>query len=168
MADEATNGAAGADAPVPAQFNVQKLYLKNVSFESPNSPMVFNEQAVPQLQLNLNQKVARFEEDLYEVVLTITLTCTINDKTAYLAEVDQAGVFGLVGFDAAGLDMMIGTHCPNVLFPYARQALGDLISHGGFPPFLLQPLNFEGIYAENLRRRMEGAQSSPLPPAGNA
>ena len=168
MADEATNGAAGADTPAAAQFNVQKLYLKNVSFESPNSPTVFNEQAVPQLQLNLNQKVARFEEDLYEVVLTITLTCTVNEKTAYLAEVDQAGVFGLSGFDAAGLDMMLGTHCPNVLFPYARQALGDLISHGGFPPFLLQPLNFEGIYAENLRRRMEEAQSSQLPPAGNA
>ena len=168
MADEATNGAAGADTPVQAQFNVQKLYLKNVSFESPNSPMVFNEQAVPQLQLNLNQKVARFDEDLYEVVLSITLTCSIDDKTAYLAEVDQAGVFGLSGFDAAGLDMMLGTHCPNVLFPYARQALGEMISLGGFPPFLLQPLNFEGIYAENLRRRMEGAQSSPLPPAGNA
>ncbi len=168
MADEATNGAAGAETPAAAQFNVQKIYLKNVSFESPNAPVVFNEQGTPQLQLNLNQKVMRFEADLFEVVLSITLTCTIDDKTAYLAEVDQAGVFGLSGFDAAGLDMMLATHCPNVLFPYARQALGEMVSLGGFPPFLLQPLNFEGIYAENLRRRMEEAQSGALPPAGNA
>lgn len=165
MADEATNGAA---APAAAQFSVQKLFVKNISFESPNSPAVFNEQAMPQLQINLNQKVARFEEDLYEVVLSITLTCTINDKTAYLAEVDQAGVFGLSGFDAQGMDMMLSTHCPNVLFPYARQALGEMISQGGFPPFLLQPLNFEGIYAENLRRRMEEGQDAPILPAGNA
>lgn len=168
MADEATNGAAGTEAPPAAQFSVQKLYLKNVSFESPNAPTIFQEQAIPQLQLNLNQKVARFDEDLYEVVLTITLTCTINEKTAYLAEVDQAGVFGLAGFDEASLDMMLGSHCPNVLFPYARQAIGDLLAHGGFPPFLLQPLNFEGIYADQLRRRTEGAQSAQLPPSGNA
>ena len=168
MADEATNGAAGADASVGAQFNVQKLYLKNVSFESPGAPAVFQEQASPNLQINLNQKVAALDESTYEVVLSITLTCTVNDKTAYLAEVDQAGVFGLVGFDANSLDMMLGTHCPNVLFPYARHALGELISQGGFPPFLLQPLNFEGIYAENLRRRMETAQAAPMPPAGNA
>jgi preprotein translocase subunit SecB len=168
MADEATNGTAGAEAAAPAQFNVQKIYLKNVSFEAPNAPAVFQEQAQPQLQLNLNQKVARFEDDVYEVVLTITLTCTINEKTAYLAEVEQAGVFGLVGFDAAGADMMLGTHCPNVLFPYARQALGDLIAHGGFPPFLLQPLNFDAIYADQIRRRMEEGDSAQQPAIGNA
>ncbi len=168
MADEATNGAAGAEAATPAQFNVQKIYLKNVSFEAPNAPAVFQEQAIPQLQLNLNQKVARFEDDVYEVVLTITLTCTINEKTAYLVEVDQAGVFGLAGFDAAGVDMMLGTHCPNVLFPYARQAISELVSLGGFPPFLLQPLNFDAIYADQMRRRMEDPQSAQQPAIGNA
>ncbi len=168
MADEATNGAAGAEPVTGAQFNVQKVYLKNVSFEAPNTPSIFQEQAIPQLQLNLNQKVARFDDDAYEVVLTITLTCTINEKTAYLAEVDQAGVFGIAGFDESGIDMMLGTHCPNTLFPYARQALGDLISHGGFPPFLLQPLNFEAIYAEQLRRRMEQGDSAQQPAIGNA
>jgi len=167
MADEATNGAAAAQtaAPQGAQFMVHKLYLKNVSYEAPGVPAAFQEQAMPQLQLNLNQKVSRFEADAYEVVLSITLTCTINEKTAYLAEVEQAGIFGLAGFDDASLDMMLGTHCPNVLFPYARQALGDLIAHGGFPPFLLQPINFESIYAEQVRRRMEQAQQ---PTAGNA
>jgi len=166
MADEANNGAADVEVPAgAAQFMVHKLYLKNVSFEAPGAPGVFQEQAMPQLQLNLNQKVGRFETDMYEVALSITLTCTINDKTAYLAEVEQAGIFGLTGFDQAGVDMMLGTHCPNVLFPYARQALGDLIAHGGFPPFLLQPLNFEAIYADQMRRRMEQAQQ---PPSGNA
>jgi preprotein translocase subunit SecB len=164
MADEANNGAAET-APGGAQFMVHKLYLKNVSFEAPGAPAVFQEQAMPQLALNLNQKVARFEADTYEVVLSITLTCTINEKTAYLAEVDQAGIFGLAGFDQNGVDLMLGTHCPNVLFPYARQALGDLIAHGGFPPFLLQPLNFEALYADQMRRRMEQAQQ---PAAGNA
>ncbi|MBS0457556.1 MAG: protein-export chaperone SecB [Proteobacteria bacterium] len=166
MADEATNGAAGADAAAQgAQFLVHKLYLKNVSYEAPGVPAAFQEQAMPQLSVNLNQKVGRFEADAYEVSLTITVTCTINEKTAYLAEVEQAGIFGLAGFDEANLDMMLGTHCPNILFPYARQALGDLIAHGGFPPFLLQPINFEGVYADQLRRRMEQAQQ---PAIGNA
>lgn len=166
MAEEASNGAVGAEAtPQGAQFMVHKLYLKNVSYESPGVPAAFQEQAMPQLQLNLNQKVGRFEPDMYEVSLSVTLTCTINDKTAYLAEVEQAGIFGLTGFDDAGLDMMLGSHCPNVLFPYARQALGDLVAHGGFPPFLLQPINFEAVYAEQVRRRMEQAQQ---PAVGNA
>ncbi len=169
MADEATNGAADlAPAPTAAQFNVQKIYLKNVSFEAPNAPSIFQEEAAPQLQLNLNQKVARFDDGVFEVVLTITLTCTVNEKTAYLAEVEQAGVFGLTGFDEQGLDLMLGSYCPNVLFPYARQTVGDLIQHGGFPPFLLQPINFEAIYADQQRRRAEEAQSALQPPTGNA
>jgi preprotein translocase subunit SecB len=166
MADEAANGA--ADAGTAAQFNVQKIYLKNVSFEAPNAPAIFTEEAPPQLQLNLNQKVARFNEGIYEVVLTITLTCTVNEKTAYLAEVEQGGIFGLTGFDEQGLDLMLGSYCPNVLFPYARQAVGDLVTHGGFPPFLLQPINFEAIYADQLRQRAEQGQSGMQPPTGNA
>ena len=166
MADEAANGA--ADAGTAAQFNVQKIYLKNLSFEAPNAPGIFQEEAPPQLQLNLNQKVARFDEGMYEVVLTITLTCTVNEKTAYLAEVEQAGVFGLTGFDEQGLDLMLGSYCPNVLFPYARQAVGDLVQHGGFPPFLLQPINFEAIYADQQRRRAEQGESAMQPPTGNA
>ncbi len=165
MADEAANGAAEVTG---AQFNVQKIYLKNVSFEAPNAPGIFQESEAPQLQLNLNQKVARFDDDVFEVILTITLTCTVNEKTAYLAEVEQAGIFGLSGFDEQGLDLMLGSYCPNVLFPYARQALGDLISHGGFPPFLLQPINFEAIYADQQRRRAEQGDNAMQPPTGNA
>jgi preprotein translocase subunit SecB len=149
---EQNNGAAGAEQ---AQFTIQKIYVKDVSFEVPGAPQIFNEPGQPQLELNLNQKVARAADTVFEVVLGITLTCKVNDKTVYLAEVEQAGLFGLAGFDERTLDMMLGTYCPNVLFPYARQAIGDLIAQGGFPPFYLQPINFEQLYAEGLRRRAE-------------
>lgn len=138
-----------------AAFNVQKVYLKDVSYEAPNAPMVFNEQGQPELNMNMNQKVGKIADDVYEVVLGITLTCTVGEKTIYLAEVAQAGIFGIAGFDEPTLDAMLGIHCPNILFPYARQTVSDLIGQGGFPPFYLQPINFEAIYAEGLRRRAE-------------
>jgi preprotein translocase subunit SecB len=164
---EQNNGAAGADQ---AQFTIQKIYVKDVSFEVPNAPHVFNEQGQPNLELNLNQKVGRVGEGVYEVALGITLTCKIEDKTIYLAEIEQAGLFGLSGFDERTLDMMLGTYCPNVLFPYVRQSISELVTQGGFPPFYLQPINFEGLYAEGLRRRAEQAQAqaAQLPEGGNA
>jgi preprotein translocase subunit SecB len=164
---EQNNGALGADQQ--AQFTIQKIYVKDVSFEVPGAPAIFNEPGQPQLELNLNQKVARAAEGVFEVVLGITLTCKVNDKTVYLAELEQAGLFGLAGFDDRTLDMMLGTYCPNVLFPYARQAIGDLIAQGGFPPFYLQPINFEALYAEGLRRRADQGQGPALAAeAGNA
>ena len=156
-----TDSSAATDQASQAQFTVQKIYVKDVSFEAPNTPAIFNEAGQPALNMNLNQKVARLEDDVFEVVLGITLTCTIEEKNVYLAEIEQAGVFGLAGFDERNLDMMLGTYCPNVLFPYARQAISDLITAGGFPPFYLQPINFEALYAEGLRRRAENfAQQS--------
>lgn len=163
---EQNNGAAGADQ---AQFAIQKIYVKDVSFEVPGAPQVFNEPGQPQLELNLNQKVARVGEGLFEVVLGITLTCKLTDKTVYLAELQQAGLFALTGFDDRTMDMMLGTYCPNVLFPYARQFLGELVAQGGFPPFYLQPINFEALYAEGLRRRAEqGAAAETGAETGNA
>jgi preprotein translocase subunit SecB len=168
---EQTAPATGADnaAPAGAQFTVEKIYVKDVSFEAPNAPQVFNEQGQPQLNMNLNQKVGRLDGDLFEVVLGVTLTCTLNERTVYLAEVEQAGIFGLAGFDDRTLDMMLGTYCPNVLFPYVRQAISDLITAGGFPPFYMQPINFEALYAEGLRRRAEQSQGSvAMSEGGNA
>lgn len=173
MSANLTEGAVVDGAQEAASFSVQKIYLKDVSFEAPNAPMVFNEQGQPELSMNLNQKVGKLADGVYEVVLGVTLTCAIEDKTIYLAEVAQAGIFGLSGFDDATLDAMLGIHCPNVLFPYARQTISDLISSGGFPPFYLQPMNFEAIYAEGLRRRAEqvaGASegSTVMAEGGNA
>ncbi|MBS0225027.1 MAG: protein-export chaperone SecB [Proteobacteria bacterium] len=174
MSDETTNGAAAPAAADEqgATFSVEKIYTRDVSFEAPNAPAVFTEQGQPDLQMNLNQRAGQVGENAYEVVLGVTLTCTVNGKTAYLAEVQQAGVFGLAGFDAAGLDAMLGAHCPNILYPYARQAISELINGGGFPPFYLQPINFDALYAEGLRQRAaqqeQGALESGTETAGNA
>lgn len=154
MAENATPSN-GATAPV-AQLAVQKIYVKDASFEVPAAPAIFQEQGQPQIQLNLSQRVNNFAENTYEVVLSVTVTCKLGDKTAYLAEVQQAGVFGLVGFDADNLQAVLATYCPHTLFPYARQVIADLILQGGFPPFVLQPINFEQLYAEQARRRGEG------------
>ena len=158
MSDETLNGAApAAEAPqqMGATFAVEKLYVKDLSFEAPNAPQVFNEQGQPDLQMKLSQKVQRLAEAAFEVSLGITITCTLNGKTAYLAEVEQAGVFGLAGFDEQILDAMLGTQCPNILYPYATAAIGQLIVNGGFPPFPMQPINFDALYGESLRQRAE-------------
>ncbi|MGO1071033.1 protein-export chaperone SecB [Lysobacter sp. CA199] len=169
MSEENLNGAtAPADAATGPAFTVEKIYVKDVSFEVPNAPAVFAEAAQPQLQLNLSQNVQRVGENAFEVVLGVTLTCTANDKPMYLAEVKQAGVFGLIGFDAQTLDAMLGTHCPNVLYPYARQLVSDLIQAGGFPPFFLQPINFDALYAEGLRQRGQGESLADAETVGNA
>ena len=172
MSEELANGAAAPEATGPV-FTVEKVYAKDVSFEVPGAPAVFNEQTQPQLQMNLQQAVQRLNDSAYEVVLGINLTCTIGDKSIYVAEVKQAGVFGLAGFDAATLDGMLGVHCPTVLYPYARQLISDLIQAGGFPPFFLQPINFEALYAEGLRQRAaqqaaDGASLAGAETAGNA
>ena len=154
MSEENLNGAtAPTAAPSGPAFTIEKIYVKDVSFEVPGGAATFNEGVQPQLQMNLNQSVQRLGETVYEVVLGITLTCNSDDKPMYLAEVKQAGVFTLGGFDPATLDGMLGAHCPNVLYPYARQLISDLIQAGGFPPFFLQPINFEALYAEGLRQR---------------
>ena len=162
MADEIANGAAGAapEAANQPQFALQRVYIKDASFEAPNAPQIFQEQGQPALQLNLGQKVAPLADGVFEVVLTVSLTCTVNEKNAYLAEVQQAGIFGVSGFDAANTEGLLGTFAPNTLFPYARQAISALVLDGGFPPFLLQPVNFDQIYAESMRRRAQEQQAA--------
>ena len=177
MSEEQNNGAA-APADAAAQnaptFSVEKIYVKDVSFEVPGAPAVFNEQAQPQLQMNMNQNVQRLGENAFEVVLGITLTCTTGEgeaaSTVYMVEVQQAGVFGLAGFERNVIDALLGTQCPNVLYPYARQLIGDLIQSGGFPPFYLQPVNFDALYAEGLRQRQQqsGDGLADAEAAGNA
>ena len=170
MSDETTNGAvAPAEAAGPA-FTVEKIYVKDVSFEVPGAPAIFTENVQPELQLNLNQRVQRLNENAFEVVLGVTLTCKAGEKVAYVAEVQQAGVFGLVGLEPQAVDGLLGTQCPNILFPYVRQLLSDLIQAGGFPPFFLQPINFEALYAESLRQRAAQGDAglANSEPAGNA
>ena len=168
MSEQDPINANGAAAPAQAngpQFTVDKIYVKDVSFEAPRTPQAFSEQGQPQLQMNLNQRVNRVSENAFEVVLGVNLTCKLgDDKTVYLVEVQQAGLFNLSGFDDQSLDAMLGTHCPTILYPYARQIVGDLIQAGGFAPFLLQPINFEALYSEGLRQRaaQAGQQGTDL------
>ncbi len=149
------------------QLVLQKVYMKDASFEAPNAPGIFqqmgqNPEQQPQVQLDMGHKASKLDEQTREVVLTLTLTCTIGDQTAYLAEVQQAGIFSMAGFSAEDEDTLIGSYCPNVLFPFARHILSAMIQDGGFPPFLLQPINFEALYAEQKRRVAEGEPTPTL------
>jgi preprotein translocase subunit SecB len=156
---ETTNGAANGQAQQgQAQLSLQKIYTKDVSFEAPGAPQIFQSGGgQPNVELHLPQRVTQLGEAAFEVVLSVTATCKIEDKTAYLAEVHQAGIFGLAGFDPQGRDAVLATYCPNVLFPYARQIVSDLVQNGGFPPFFLQPINFDALYADQQRRRTEAS-----------
>ncbi len=163
MSDITTNGQ-GSEANAP-QLMLQKIYVKDVSFEAPNAPQIYQEiqedGEQPQVQLNLGQRATDLGQDLYEVVLSLTLTCTIGERTAYLAEVQQAGLFGISGFSEADHAGIVGSYCPNLLFPYARQVVSQLVLEGGFPPFLLQPINFDALYAEQQRRLESGEGAAP-------
>ncbi|NCT69047.1 MAG: protein-export chaperone SecB [Rhodanobacteraceae bacterium] len=157
MAENSSGATNGQTPPqqAQAQLTLQRIYVKDLSFEAPGAPQIFQQQGQPNVELNLSQRVAQIAEDTFEVVLSVTATCKVEDKTAYLAEVHQAGIFGLSGFDDQGRDAVLATYCPNVLFPYVRQSVSDLVQNGGFPPFFLQPINFDALYAEQLRRRAD-------------
>ena len=154
MAEEQNQDAAAEQQP-QAQFQLQKLYIKDVSFELPNAPQVFQEDGQVEIKLNLAQKVEDLAEGVHEVVLTVTVTATLGEKTAYLAEVQQAGIFGISGLPEQGKHAALNTLCPHTLFPYARRMITDLVAEGGFPPLVLQPINFDQIYAQ----RMQEAQT---------
>jgi preprotein translocase subunit SecB len=160
MSDINVNGQAAGP-----QLVLQKIYVKDASFEAPNAPQVFQEigEGVdqPQVQLNLGHKATDLGEDIFEVVLSLTLTCSLGERTAYLAEVHQAGIFGVAGFADNDRDGILGSYCPNLLFPYARQMVSSMVQEGGFPPFLLQPINFDALYAEQ-QRRVSGGETQTL------
>lgn len=145
MTDDNTQAA--QDKPAQ-QFAIQKLYMKDMSFETPNSPSIFTSEWKPDINLQINSNASPVAEGVYEVVLSVTVTAKLSDKTAYLAEVQQAGIFTVNGFDEAQQGPMLGAFCPNVLYPFAREAVADLIGKGGFPPVYLAPVNFDALFAQ--------------------
>jgi len=145
---------------VEKQFSIQKIYTKDISFETPNSPKVFIEKWEPSVDFNLSTHVEALENSLYEVALTITITVKSGDTTAYLVEVNQAGIFALNGFNDLEMGPMVGSFCPNILFPYAREVVSDLVTKGGFPQLLLAPVNFDALYAQHLQHVQNKAPSS--------
>jgi preprotein translocase subunit SecB len=151
------------DAGPGGQFQIQKLYAKDVSFEIPNAPQVFQEAGQAEVKLNLSQRVQDLGEDNHEVVLTVTVTATVGEKTAYLAEVAQAGIFLVKGLNDQTMHAVINTLCPNTLFPYARTTIANLVADGGFPPLTLQPINFEQLYAQRMQQMAAQQQAGGDP-----
>lgn len=154
------SNSAGHDEAPQRQFAIQRVYLKDVSFETPNSPDLFVQQWQPEVNIELGSSNSGLNEDTFEVVLTLTVTCKAGEKTAYLVEVQQAGIFTITGFDEATLGGMLGSYCPNILFPYAREAISDLVTKGGFPQMLLGPVNFDALYAQRLAEQQKQAEQT--------
>lgn len=151
-------GETGANpAQGQGQILLERLYLKDASFESPQAPAVFGQRWQPEFNLDINTRTSGLGSDRFEVVLSATLRARIEDKTAYIAEVQQAGVFQVTGLDDAARQRVLGTLCPGTLFPYVRETVDSLVVRGGFPAVHLAPVNFEALYAEAMRKQAQTA-----------
>jgi len=155
---------AAADQPM---FGVEKIYLKDLSLELPNAPQVFFEREAPQVEVNIhNQAAGLAQPGLYEVVLTVTVTAKIQDKTVFLVEAAQAGIFQIRNIPQADIEAVLGTICPNTLLPYAREAVASVVQRAGFPPVTLQHMNFDLIYQQRMQQTQSGeAAAAPSTPA---
>jgi preprotein translocase subunit SecB len=150
------NGAVDPNAPI---FAPQAVYIKDVSFEAPNGPRApEGTNTAPTINLNMNTTVNDMGPEMREVVLTINLQATIGDKSLWLVELQQAGAFGLRNIPQEDLPRLLGVYCPGYLLPYARQTVSDLLLKGGFPPFLLPPVNFDALYNQALAQQQQGQQ----------
>lgn len=131
------------------QFGIQRIFIKDVSFESPNAPDIFRKEWKPQVKLDLNTATRALENGAFEVVLTLTVSAKIEEQTAFLCEVQQGGIFTVSGFPDETRDQMLGAYCPNILFPYAREAIDNAVVKGSFPALMLSPVNFDALYMQN-------------------
>lgn len=152
------NGAVAGDELVP-QFQLQRLYLTDVSFEVPGTTSDIQESGQSEVKLSLNQRANEIGEGLFEVVLTITVNAALGEDTIYLAEVSQAGVFMFSGFNEQAQHAALNTLCPSTLFPYACAIVRTLVSEGGFPPLVLQPINFDAIYGQRMQQAQAEAET---------
>ena len=159
MNDKPGEQPSGASAsPVQASFQIEKLYIKDLSLEVPNAPQVFMQTENPQLEIQVRNEAAQFGEGLFEVTVTVTVTARSGDKTVFLAEAAQAGIFSVRGIPAEDLEPLLGIGCPTILYPYVREAISDLVTRAGFPAVVLAPVSFEQIYME---RRQQQAAAGP-------
>jgi len=138
-------------------FTIEKVYVKDLSLELPHAPQVFLEQQAPQVDVQIGSSASPVQDGLYECVLTLTVTAKVGDKTYFLVEVAQAGIFQIRNVPQSDLDPILGIACPNILFPYGREVVADLISRGGFPPVHLAPINFEAVYAQRIQEQSRTA-----------
>jgi len=158
MSEEETKNAA-PQQDVAQSFEIRKIYVKDVSFESPNSPVIFTDgQWKPETNVQIKGSNNELEKGLYEVVLTLTVTVKQNDKTAFLIENQQAGIFAINGYPDESLQGILGAYCMEALFPYAREALDSLVIKGGFPPLMLNAIDFNALYQQQL----QAGQAAPV------
>ena len=155
MADPTQPQPSGSDQP---SFQIEKVYVKDLSLEIPHAPQVFVQQTQPQLEVQIQTNAAQFAEGYYECSVTATVTAKTGDRTLFLAEVVQAGIFSVRNVPAQEIDPLLGIGCPTILFPYLRESISDLVTRGGFPPVLLNPVSFEALYMQRLQ---QGAAQRP-------
>mgnify|MGYP001241941492 CR=1 FL=1 len=141
------------DMPV---FNIEKIYVKDLSVEVPNAPAIFLERETPQMEMQINTASERIEESVYQCVLTITISAKVKEKAAFLVELQQAGIFRIQNLPAEAMDPALAIGCPNIIFPYAREAVSDAVLKAGFPPLMLQPVNFEMLYMQQQQAKAAG------------
>ncbi|MEK6749652.1 MAG: protein-export chaperone SecB [Pseudomonadota bacterium] len=163
--NDLTRGDHQDSEPANKEFTIQKIYTKDLSFETPNSPQVFREKWEPDVNVQLGTTTAVLDNQyaVHEVILSVTVTAKLGEKTAFLVEVQQAGIFTMRGYTTDELGVLVGSFCPNILFPYARETVSDLVTRGGFPQLLLAPVNFDALYQQHLQNQRE--QISPQAPA---
>ena len=137
--------------PTTPQFEIQRIFIKDISYEAPNTPHTFVEEWKPEVQLNLETKSNRIQDTIHEVILSVTATVTSSKKSAFLIEVHQAGIFLIASLPNDQLRQMLGSFCPNILFPYVREVISDIIVRGGFPQLLLAPVNFDALYTQHIQ-----------------
>jgi preprotein translocase subunit SecB len=142
-------------------FGIEKLYVKDASIEVPNAPQIFTERTAPQVNVEIGNSAQRLEEGVFEVSIKVTVTAKIGEKTAFLVEVTQAGIFAIRNVPEENLEIIVGVTCPNILFPYAREAVSDMVTRAGFAPVLLNPINFEALYMQQKQQQAENAGAKP-------
>lgn len=142
----------GAADQQQAQFMIQKIYTKDISFETPNSPEIFREEWKPELDLQMANEYKQLDDNNHDITLVATVTAKIEGKTAFLIEVKQAGVFSLVGYSKEEMGPLVGSVCPNILFPYVREVISDIVLKGGFPQLVLAPVNFDALYRNQVEQ----------------
>lgn len=160
MADTNNNHAAAADQQNAPQFHIQRIYTKDISFETPNSPEVFRQEWKPEVKLDLDTKSSQLDANTYEVVLNLTVTAHLGETVAFLCEVQQAGIFSIVNVPEGQLAHTLGAYCPNILFPYARELVANLVGRGTFPPLNLAPVNFDALFAAYVQQRAAQQQTA--------
>lgn len=154
------NPNAGAEQPAQANFGLQRIYVKDISFESPNAPAIFQKQWKPEVQMDLNTKNTKLSNEHYEVVVSVTLTVTVEGMTAYIVEVQQAGIFLVQGLESGHLAQALNAFCPNLLFPYLRETIDTVVIKGSYPAMMLAPINFDAIFAQTVMQRQKEAQAA--------